>query len=359
MSTPKFHSLVVKEVRRETADCVSVSLSIPENLKDEYSYKAGQYVTFKKTFEGEGEIRRSYSICSAPIDNELRVAIKKVPSGLFSTHANEALAAGDNLDVMTPMGHFTPSAIQDKKAYYGFASGSGITPILSIIKTVLHANDQSTFTLIYGNKNIGSILFREEIEALKNIYLNRFRVIHILSRERTEVDLNYGRIGHQKCTQLFDQLLATDRIDEAFICGPEQMIHEVKDFLLANQVAESQIHFELFGTNAARKSKTVITESASNSPKSKVSIKVDERTFEIDLAYDGENILDAALANGADLPYACKGGVCCTCRAKVIEGEVSMDVNYALDKSEVEQGFVLTCQAHPKSERVVIDFDVR
>lgn len=360
MSTPQFHTLIVKDIRQETNDCVSVSFDIPDILKNDFQYKAGQYITIKANVPQHGELRRSYSICSAPSDNELRVAIKKVYQGAFSTFANESLAPKMSLEIMPPMGNFVPSDITAKKAYYGFASGSGITPILSIIKTVLEANNESKFTLIYGNKNIGSIIFREELEALKNIYMSRFRVIHILSRERTEVALNHGRINTEKCEQLFDQLLDVSKIDEAFICGPEDMTLGIKQFLLDKGVDAAKIKFELFGTNASKKAMENTSGSNKESgPKSKVSIKVDDRTFDIELAYEGQSILDAALENGADLPFACKGGVCCTCRAKVMEGDVVMDVNYALDPSEVKDGFVLSCQAHPRSERVVIDFDVR
>lgn len=355
MSIPKFHKLKVADIRRETIDCVSVSFHVPDELRSDFQYEPGQYITLK-TVLGE-EVRRSYSICSAPQDGELRVAIKKVEEGLFSTYANEKLAVGDQLEVMNPAGNFTPD-LTTPKNYYGFASGSGITPIMSIMKTILASDQESTFTLVYGNKNIQSIIFREEIEGLKNIYLNRFRVIHILSREYTEVPLNHGRIDHEKCTQLFHHLLDTKHIDEAYLCGPEEMILSVKEYLIQSGVDAKHIKFELFGTNLQKKNKQK-EKPEPTGPISKVSIKVDERTFDIDLPYDGDNILDAALANGADLPYACKGGVCCTCRAKVVEGEVEMLVNYALEEDELAQGFVLTCQAHPKTDRVVIDFDVR
>jgi ring-1,2-phenylacetyl-CoA epoxidase subunit PaaE len=359
MSTPKFHTLTVKNIRQETADCVSVSFEIPEELKNDYQYKAGQYITFKANIEAHGEVRRSYSICSAPSDNELRVAVKKVPEGIFSTFMNEVVKVGDTFETMTPLGNFVPTDMATKKSYYGFASGSGITPVLSIIKTVLNENKESTFTLIYGNKNIGSIIFKEELEALKNVYLNRFRLIHILSRERTEVELNHGRINTEKCQQLFGKLLDPAKIDEAFLCGPEEMILQTKDFLIANGVDATQIKFELFGTSAGIKKRKIEEVTEDTGPKSKVSIKVDDRTFDIELGRDGMSILDAALANGADLPFACKGGVCCTCRAKVTEGEVVMDVNYALEPDEIAQGFTLTCQAHPVTDRVVIDFDIK
>ncbi len=213
--------------------------------------------------------------------------------------------------------------------------------------------------MVYGNKNAASIIFKEEIEALKNIYLHRLQVVHILSREKLEVDLNFGRIDLQKCEQLFAKLLTAKTFDEAFICGPQEMTMTVKDFLIAQGMPEKNIHFELFGTGAAVKNKVeTVVENKDLGPISKVSIKIDQRTFVIDLPYNGANILDAALANGADLPFACKGGVCCTCRAKITKGEVKMTVNYALEKQEIADGFVLSCQAHPTTPEVVIDFDV-
>jgi ring-1,2-phenylacetyl-CoA epoxidase subunit PaaE len=358
--TPTFNTLTIQDVRQETNDCISVALHIPEALKTSYDYKAGQYITFKQTIDGE-ELRRSYSVCSSPLDNELRVAIKKVEQGKFSTYANTHFKKGDSVEVMNPMGHFTIDVNKDNNNnYMGFAAGSGITPLLSIVKTILATETESTFTLVYGNKNVGSIIFKEELEALKNVYLQRFQLIHVLSRERMESELNYGRIDATKCTQLFDKLIDLKKLNAFYMCGPEEMVNSVKEFLVENKVDEKNIHFELFGTNLSKnKTDWAKNHVEDTTKKSRVSVKLDDRTFEFDLAYGGENILDAALRFGADLPYACKGGVCCTCRAKVIEGEVDMEVNYALEKEEVAQGFVLTCQAHPKSDKVFIDFDIK
>ncbi len=356
MSTT-FYKLVVKEVKKETQDCVSVSFNIPAELKDIFTYKSGQYLTLNAIINNVA-VRRSYSICSAPQEADLRVAIKQVEAGVFSTHANTALKAGDTIEVMPPNGHFGVTIHQPNTNYIGFASGSGITPILSIVKDVLHANESATFTLVYGNKNVGSIIFKEELEALKNIYINRFRLIHILSREHQEVMRNNGRINAEKCTELFTSVLNIKQYSEAYICGPESMTLEVKDYLIKNGMPSKHVKFELFGTGASTAAKKIVAATPTG-PISKVSIKVDDRTFDIDLAYDGLNILDAALANGADLPFACKGGVCCTCRAKVVEGQVKMTINYALEEDEVAAGFVLSCQAHPITDRVVIDFDVR
>lgn len=354
-----FHPLTVKEIRQETADTVSVAFHIPDALKESFTYKPGQYLTIKAMINGE-EQRRSYSLCSSPLDNEWRVAVKKVPNGIFSTYANEQLKAGDVLEVMPPLGHFTTEVnAANKKEYIGFAAGSGITPIISIIKTVLHTEPQSRFTLVYGNKNRHSIIFKEIIEGLKNKYIDRFRAIHVLSREVTDANINSGRIDANKCNELFT-MFANINADEFFICGPESMIFCVKDFLEAKGVDSKKIHFELF-TSPGQKKQTNISgpQIHDDAPKSKVTIKLDGRSFDFELAYEGENVLDAALRQGADLPYSCKGGVCCSCRAKLIEGEVDMDVNYALEADEVKAGFILTCQSHPKTPSVVIDYDIK
>lgn len=362
MSTPRFYQLKVKEVRPETADCVSVAFEIPQELQESYRFAPGQYLTFRSNMNG-GEIRRSYSICAGPSDNELRVAIKKVDGGKFSTYANDTLKAGDILDVMTPMGKFSPKKTDSAtKHYLAFAAGSGITPIMSIMKSVLETEPGSRFTLVYGNRNRNTIIFREQIEALKNLYMERLSVYHIMSRELMDVPLFNGRIDAQKCTDFSKTLIDIQSVDEAFICGPEDMILSVRQQLVDLGLDSTNIHIELFTSPDQPKEtheKWVAEHNSDASSMSKVSITLDGITFDMELAYNGDSILDAALKHGADLPYACKGGVCCTCRAKVTEGAVDMEVNYALEKDEVEKGFVLTCQAHPKTDRVVIDFDAR
>ena len=360
MSTPHFHTLTVTDIRHETNTCVSVALEIPEALQDQYIYKAGQYITFKLNVEGE-EIRRSYSLCSSPLEKDFRVAIKQVDGGLFSNYARTQLKKGDLLEVMTPLGNFTTTIEKDNaKNYLAFVAGSGVTPVMSLMKTILSEEVNSTFTLVYGNQNVQSIIFKEEIEALKNKFIGRLQVLHILSRERLESEINNGRINAEKCSQLFEGLIDVERMHHFFICGPEEMIQSVKQFLIEKNVDEKKIHFELFTTGMqTKRADWKATHQEDNEKLCTVTIKVDDRTYDIKLAYGGDNILDAALKSGADLPYACKGGVCCTCRAKVIEGEVEMEVNYALEKEEVAQGFVLTCQSHPKTEKVFIDFDAR
>ncbi len=353
-----FYPLTIKQIIKETSDCVSIAFIIPEHLRNIFAYKQGQYITIKTIIEGV-EVRRSYSLCSSPLDNEFKIAIKKVEGGLFSSFANDVLKAGDVLETMPPMGKFfTALNPTNKKEYVGFAAGSGITPMLSIINTTLQTEPNSSFTLIYGNKNSTSIIFKEQLEALKNKHLSRFQLIHILSREKTDADINYGRIDHFKCNRLFENLLNINS-DEFFICGPEEMIFSVKDFLENRLVEEQKIHFELFTSANSHTSKSNNQVAIDNSPKSKITVKVDGRTFDFDLTFKGNNILDAALQKGADLPYACKGGVCCTCKAKVLEGAVSMDVSWGLEKEEIEQGFILTCQAHPTTDKVVIDFDIK
>jgi ring-1,2-phenylacetyl-CoA epoxidase subunit PaaE len=354
-----FHTLKVKAITKETADCVSVSFEVPTALQNDFTFTEGQNITLRTTINGE-ELRRSYSLCVAPHEKELKVAIKKVDSGLFSTYANDILKVGDVLDVMPPTGRF----ISKNKAgnYLGIAAGSGITPVLSIIKHLLHTQSESTFTLIYGNKSRSSIIFFEEIEALKNKFMQRFNCVNILSRERTDAAINYGRIDADKLLSLH-KLLDFKNFDDAYLCGPEAMIFSSAAFLEKEGIAKNNIHFELFTTAVGKGQRTVgneqVAKEIDNSPKSNVAIKLDGRTFEFPLGFKADNILDAALAQGADLPYACKGGVCCTCRAKLIEGKVHMDVNYALEDEEVAQGFILTCQSHPLTERVVVDFDVK
>lgn len=354
-----FHPLKVKDIKRETQDCVSISFDIPKELSNEFQFKQGQSLTLRKILQGE-EIRRSYSICTSPLDNEVRVAVKKVQGGLFSTFANTELKPGDVIEVMPPSGNFyTELEASNKKNYVAFAAGSGITPVISIIKTTLLTEPGSTFTLIFGNKNHTSIIFKEELEALKDKYMERFRLYHILSRERMEAEINYGRINADKCDQL-TKLIELHTADEFFICGPEEMIFCIRDFLEHKGIDKRKIHFELF-TTPKRKASNYKPQAAGevNKETSNITVKLDGRSFDFNLDYDSNNILDAALAQGADLPYACKGGVCTTCKAKLVEGKVEMEVNYGLEADEVAAGFILTCQSHPRSEKVMVDFDVK
>src|SRR4026208_856129 len=356
-----FHKLKIKDIRRETADCVSISFEIPPELKDSFLFQQGQNLTVRKTLDGE-ETRPSYSICSSPFENELRVAIKKVDGGAFSSFANVLLKVGDELEVLPPTGKFNSLLhIDNRKKYLAFAAGSGITPVISIIKTTLRAEPQSSFTLVYGNRSRSSIIFFEELEGLKNKFIDRFNFINILSRERTESQLNFGRIDIGKLTEL-EKLIDYKKMDEIFICGPEEMIFCVKNFLEQKDINEKKIHFELFNTSGQKKKSGVRSQESGvkSGPQSKITVKVDGRSFDFDLSLDSDTtILDAALKQGADLPFACKGGMCCTCKARLLEGEVEMDVHWGLEHEEIEQGYILTCQSHPKTEKIVVDFDIK
>lgn len=365
MSTLKFHPLKVKDVKKITPDAVSITFEIPDEFRELYKFTQGQNITIRKTINGE-EVRRSYSLCTSPQEGELTVGIKEVENGLFSTFANRELRPGDVLEVMPPSGHFyTELNPEHAKSYMAFAAGSGITPILSIIKATLAVEPKSRFTLVYGNRTSNSIMFLEEIEALKNRFLDRFTVFYILSRETVDVPLLNGRINGQKCSEMQQQgLIDCSVADEVFLCGPEEMIHSVKDTLSGMISDPKHIHFELFTTT----SHTISSQStqvagngktAAQSAVSAVSVRIDGITYKLDLPFNGESILDAALKTGADLPFACKGGVCCTCRAKVTSGTAVMDMNFSLEDDEVEKGYILTCQAHPTSEEIFVDFDIK
>ena len=353
---PIFHSLRISDVRNETDDTVSIAFEIPSNLQKDYSYVSGQYLTLKAIVKGE-ELRRSYSLCSAPHENEWRVAIKRVEHGKFSNYANDTLKIGDSIDVMMPMGSFTMTLDSNQtKNYSFFAAGSGITPVFSMVKNILENEPKSNITLFYGNKGFASIIFREELEALKNQNMERFNLVHVLSRESLGSPLQKGRLDATKLPKLYKAYLSGITVDEVYSCGPEEMIHAVKALMLEKDLAETQIHFELFGTQTPVKAKEIETIKRDELD-SEVTVILDGDYTELNLSTNGDNILDAAQKAGADLPFACKGGVCCTCKAKIIEGTAVMDLNYALDPKEVADGFILTCQAHPTSKRLVVSFD--
>lgn len=354
-----FHPLLIKKITQQTADCVTLSFEIPAFLKEDFHFIQGQNITLR-AYINDKEIRRTYSICTAPYENELTIAIKKVPGGVFSTYANNYLQAGMTIEVLPATGKFYTSLnTGNKKNYVAFAAGSGITPIISIIKSTLAIESESNFTLVYSNKTFNSIIFLEELEGLKNQYLKRFNFINLLSREITDAAIFDGRINKEKLAEL-SKLIRYSATDEFFICGPEAMIFCVKDFLMLLGIPASKIHFELFNTPGQKQ--TIAGNEPiflSNKNNSKVTIKADGRSLSFDVNYTGNSILDEALKHGADLPFACKGGVCCTCRAKLISGKVSMDVNWGLESDEIKKGFILTCQSHPLTDTVTIDFDVR
>jgi ring-1,2-phenylacetyl-CoA epoxidase subunit PaaE len=358
-----FHQLTIADIRKETPDCVSIAFEVPEELKTAYQFKHGQNLTLRTLINNE-EVRRSYSICSCPADNELRVAIKKAPYGKFSMWANNMLKKGDVLEVLPPTGtFFTELNPTHKKKYLAFAAGSGITPVISIIKTTLLTEPESSFTLVYGNQNRNSIIFKEQLEALKNKYINRLAIHFLLSREQTDAAVYSGRIDNGKLSLLSEKLIDVRGMDDIFICGPEQMIFTVMDWLQQYGIEKKKIHFELFTTPGQKtevsNKKSEVRKEEASAEKSKITVKLDGIAFDFDLPYDGETILEAALQQGADLPFSCKGGVCSTCKARLIEGKVDMDTNYALEQEEVDAGYILTCQSHPRTAKVVVDFDVK
>lgn len=354
------NELTIKEIKRETTDTVSISFDVPKELEEDYKFIPGQYLTLRAEIEGQ-DIRRSYSICTSPSENDLRVAVKQVENGVFSTYSNNTLKVGDVLTVMKPMGRFTASPSASNTAnYLLIAAGSGITPILSIAKGVLQGEPHSTITLVYGNKTFDSIIFKEQIEGLKNTYMARFNVIHVLSRESLGSELNSGRIDIAKFELLAKTVIDINSINQTYLCGPAQMITSVSNWMKENGAKDENIHFELFTSPNAVKNVTekVNKDTIPNLNTSKVTVIIDGDELEFEMPLGGNKyILDAANEKGGDLPFACKGGVCCTCRAKVLEGEVEMKLNYSLEPHEVEKGFILTCQSIPKSEKLVIDFD--
>lgn len=356
-----FDQAIVKKITKETDDSVVVTFSVPEDKKAEYLYKQGQNLTLIREFAGE-EVRRSYSICSSVADAELRVGIKRVEGGVFSNWVNAELKEGDTMNLLPPTGHFYTDLDPKKgKNYVGVAAGSGITPILSILKTTLEVEKNSSFTLIYGNQSTDTIMFLEEIEDLKNRYSDRFRVFNILSREMQNAELLNGRIDGSKIDKFLKNLISAKMVDDVFLCGPFDMVMSAKDSFVKAGLESANVHTELFGTPEdlkaiSQQQKPQLSEEES-SHLSKLLVVIDGKGTKLHLSRGGESILDAALKIRKDLPFACKGGVCATCKAKVIKGKVEMDINYSLSEEEVEQGFVLTCQSHPISDEVTIDFD--
>jgi ring-1,2-phenylacetyl-CoA epoxidase subunit PaaE len=353
---PRFHRLAVDDLRRESSDAVSLTFAIPNELSDDYSFAPGQYLTLRTTMDGE-EIRRSYSICSGPDDGELRIAVKKVDGGAFSSWAADELKAGDELDVMTPTGRFgivhTP---ETARIYVGFAAGSGITPILSIIKGVLAREPNSRFFLFYGNRATSGVLFREALEELKDRFMQRFSLFHVISGEEQDIPILHGRLDGEKVRVLLRSLVPAASVDHVFICGPSGMSEDIETTCRDIGIAEDRIHVERFVSEFGGKPRAKKVVEAGAPPKALASLIIDGKRREIPVA-EGEAILDAALRAGMDLPFACKGGMCSTCRAKLVEGEAEMEVNYSLEPWELKAGFILTCQARPCSDKVVVDYD--
>jgi ring-1,2-phenylacetyl-CoA epoxidase subunit PaaE len=353
---PRFHRLAVNDRRHETPDAVSLTFAIPNELAGDYSFTPGQYLTLRTTMEGE-EVRRSYSICSGPDDGELRIAVKKVDGGAFSNWAADELKVGDKLDVMTPTGRFGVMPASDQaRIHVGFAAGSGITPILSIVKGALAREPDSQFFLFYGNRTAGGMLFREALEELKDRFMQRLSVFHVISGEEQDIPILHGRLDGEKVRVLLRSLVPAASVDHVFVCGPAGMSEQVEAACQEIGIAKDRIHVERFVSEFGGKPrpKTVIPLGAP--PKAMASLIVDGKRRDVPVA-EGEAILDAALRAGMDLPFACKGGMCSTCRAKLVEGNAEMEVNYSLEPWELKAGFILTCQARPVSDKVVVDYD--
>jgi ring-1,2-phenylacetyl-CoA epoxidase subunit PaaE len=362
----KFYPLTISKIQRETRDAVSIHFSVPDELEGKFNYEQGQYLVFKKHIEGT-DVRRSYSICSSVNDELLRVGIKQVQNGLFSSFANHDLKEGDTLEVMPPQGRFgaglslaLDSKTPESKHILAVAAGSGITPILSIIKTCLEQDAKSQVTLLYGNRSTASSMFRNELEDLKNAYMDRFNLVFIFSRETQDIDLYNGRIDANKCQLLLKRLMQVSELSGAFICGPQSMTEQVANSLIEQGLDKDKVHFELFHTESdltERRQKNQENLAVQTFEKSDITVIHDGREMQFELAHNSKTILEAGNDIGADLPYSCTAGVCSTCKAKVIEGEVEMDVNFALEDYEVEAGYVLSCQCYPITNKVVLSYD--
>ncbi len=357
----QFYTLTVTHIHKTIRDAVVLTLEpdVDGNTngksRDAFTFIPGQYLTFRRDFDGE-ELRRSYSICAARDDNALQVGIKRVDGGSFSTWANTELSVGDTVEALPPMGDFYASVDTAKPRYLAFAGGSGITPILSIIKSGLHENPTARYTLVYANRSANTIMFREEIEDLKNQYLHRFSVMHILEDENEEIDLFRGRVDTEKCRQLFESWINIDAVNMAYICGPEPMMLGIRDALKDHGLSKDQIRFELFGAAQPGRSKQPAKSVDTHSDGIAGKVIIGGKSNAVVLA-DGTTLLEAALAHNIDAPFACKAGVCSTCKARVLEGEVEMLANHALEDDQVNDGYVLTCQSVPVSDTVVWDYD--
>lgn len=355
----EFHKLKVEDIYKETDDTSVVSFYIPEELKTVFSFKQGQHLTLKADINGE-DVRRSYSLCSSPLENQWQVAVKLIPGGKFSTYINTTVKSGDIMEVMAPSGTFGVNVNPEKsKNYLFFAAGSGITPVLSMIKTHLKAEPNSTCKLFYVNKTAKSIIFKEELEQLRNTYFGRLEIYYFLTKERRDIELFNGRFNDEKMQVLTKTFIDIPDTSEVFLCGPENMVNYVSNYLIHAGLPKELIHFELFVTGLSEEDiKRAERLAQQNVEGIEVVIVDGGKEFEFTMTKEYDNILDAALAAGADLPFACKGGVCSTCKCEVKEGAVEMKINYALDDKEVSQNLVLSCQAVPTTDKVVVDFDV-
>jgi len=352
----KFHRLPVARVDRETRDAVAITFAVPEELRDQFRFDPGQHLTLRATIDGQ-DVRRSYSICSGVQDGVLRIAVKRFPGGAFSTWANERLRPGDAIEAMPPLGHFgMPLDPGSCRHYVAFAAGSGITPVLSVVRTTLAAEPKSQFTLFYANRASASVMFREELAALKDTYLTRLNLVHVLSREAQDIELLHGRIDRERALALLDHWAPLADVDAVFLCGPAAMMDAVAEALRSRGFPDAKVRVERFAASIPQHQHVPAAVPAGEAT-TEVTVVVDgaRKTYTLDRTR--ENILEAGLANGVELPYSCKGGVCSTCRCRLVEGEVDMDVNFALEDYEVARGFILACQSYPVTAKVVVDFD--
>jgi ring-1,2-phenylacetyl-CoA epoxidase subunit PaaE len=351
---PVFHALRVSDLRRETDDTVSIAFEVPDDLTEAYAFEPGQHLTIRMPApDGTTEIRRSYSIASGLDDGDLRVAVKNIPGGAFGVYACEKLRVGDALDVMTPAGRFTTALDPaHEKSYLGIAAGSGITPVISLLRSVLAREPESRFVLLYGNRGPTTVIFREALEDLKNRYLDRLQVIHVFSREQQTAPLFNGRLNGDKLRELARTLIDVSSYDEVFICGPEPMTLDVRETLVELGVDPTHVHMELYGSSPP----TAPRVHHETGQRRRLTFLWNGVKTDVE-AHPDDTVLEAGELAGLDLPYSCRGGVCSTCRAKVLEGEVEMDRNYALEGWETDAGFVLTCQSHPTTDRLVVDYD--
>ena len=352
-----FHALTVKRVKHETRDALCVTFAVPPELRERFRFTQGQFLTLRASIDGE-EVRRSYSICSARDDDELRIAIKRVADGRFSSWAHDALLPGATVDVGPPDGRFhLPLAEGNARHYLGIAAGSGITPLLSIIKTTLAVEPRSRFTLVYGNRSSAGVMFRDELADLKDRHLGRFALLFVMSREQQDVDVFHGRIDEAKCDALFASWIDIRTVDAAFVCGPQGMTTAVTASLRAHGVSDGMIKTELFRAGARSRHAPVAPAQRGETKHCSAYAILDGRRRAFTIERGRESVLEAGLRQGLDLPYSCKGGVCSTCRVVLVEGEVDMDVHYALEDYEIARGFVLMCQSYPVSETISIDVD--
>ncbi|NRD19406.1 2Fe-2S iron-sulfur cluster binding domain-containing protein [Winogradskyella eckloniae] len=355
----QFYKLKIQDIYKETEDTSVVSFNVPDHLKNEFKFRQGQHLTLKADINGE-DVRRSYSLCSSPNDNQWKVAVKKIPGGKFSTYINQSLKIGDHLEVMLPSGTFGVEVQPEaSKNYLFFAAGSGITPVLSMLKAHLSAEPKATCKLFYVNKTAKSIIFKEELEQLRNKYFGRLEIYYFLTKERRDIELFNGRFDDEKMQVLTKTFIDIPDTNEVFLCGPEKMVHFVSDYLINAGLPKKLVHFELFVTGLSdediKRAERLAQQKVEGT---EVTIVDGGKEFAFTMTKEYDNILDAALGAGADLPFACKGGVCSTCKCEVKEGSVEMKINYALSDKEVSQNLVLSCQAVPTTDKVIVDFDV-